>query len=427
MKKTIQAIIIATLCLVLYAAPAAAAASENFILDGIPTILLPEPFAQDSEMMVPLRPMADAMGVTLSWEKDKVIRGSRQESSFAVRVDSLEGEINGLPATLPYPVQMINQQCFIPLSFLGQALSASLTQQEETTWIFDRAEPEQTAFFSFTDLPDLHFSNRAEAGQGEYLIMYLENVAPDDIVTLQTNLDNEAKFFPCASGRILLLPVSCSQKSGSYFLRIRVEREKHTYLWAQEMIRVLPRTFPKQQLTVSKQTAAKHAANAWALDKPYWDKALANSADHPLWKGIFLRPVAGGRISTEFGSLRTVNHEEPTRHSGLDIAVPSGTPVRASQGGVISMARGLNVTGNTVFIDHGCQLYSMYYHLSRISVKVGQTVKAGDVIGKVGTTGFSTGPHLHWAMQLNGVYMNPALFLKKDMAPQAAPEAAVKN
>lgn len=419
MKRTISVVILMILCISLTAAPiATAAAAQNLILDGVPTILLPAPYEQAAEIMVPMRVMTEAMGVALSWDEDnKVIGGRRRESSFTVQLSSQQGSVNGQPVNLPCPVQMINQQCYIPLGFLCDALSASWNRQGETIWIYDKIEPKQTAYFSFAAPPDLHFWHLPEAGQGEYLSIYLENIAADDIVTLQTNLDNDAEFFRFGSGRILLLPVSCTQTPGFYSLRIRVQREKYTYLWAQEMIRVLPRTFPTQHLTVTAQTAAKRGAEAWALDKPYWEEGLANSADHPLWTGIFIRPVTGGRISTKFGSVRTVNQEDPTRHSGLDIALPSGTLVKASQAGVVTLARGLNVTGNTVFIDHGCQLFSMYYHLSHISVKVGQTVKAGDLIGKVGSTGFSTGPHLHWAMQLNGVYMNPDLFLNLVTAP----------
>jgi len=423
MRRTILITLLMTLFFSLSAASVETeAAVQNIILDGIPAILLPEPIEQNSELMVPIRMMAEAMGVEISWDaKNQAINCNRQGKSFTVFMDKQQGSINGQTVTLPRPVQLINQQSYVPLSFLCDALGVKWAQYGSTIWIYDRIGPSPEVTFSFANTPTLRFLGLPEAGQGEYLSMYLDNIELGDIVTLQTNLDNGADFYSSGRGKLLLLPVSCSQSPGIYSLKVKVQREGHTYLWAQEIIRVLPRTFPAQHLQVSAQTAAQRGADLWALDEPFWERGLANSADHPLWTGTFIRPVVG-RISTEFGSIRIVNQEAPTRHSGLDIAVPAGTPIKASQAGVVSLAMPLNVTGNTVFIDHGCQLFSMYYHMSRIVVKEGQAVKTGDLIGEVGSTGFSTGPHLHWAMQLNGVYMNPALFINSDTAPISTPD-----
>ncbi len=391
---------------------------QNIFLDGIPMILLPEPIAQNSELMVPLRLMAEAMGAEISWDpENQAIRGNRQERSFAVRLDNDRGSINGQAVTLPRPVQMMKQQSYVPLSFLCDALGARWERDGATIRIYDRSDPSSTVSFSLAKTPILRFANLPEAGQGEYLSLFIDNIEAGDTVTLQTTLDSGANFYPCGSGKLLLLPISCTQSPGIYSLKIKAQREGHTYLWAQEIIRVLPRTFTVQHLNVSAQTAAQRGEDFWALDQPFRDRGLANSAARPLWMGTFVWPTVG-RISTEFGSVRIVNQEAPSQHSGLDIAVPTGTPVRASQDGVVSLAMPLNVTGNTVFIDHGCQLFSMYYHLSRILVKEGQAVKAGDLIGEVGSTGFSTGPHLHWAIQLHGIFVNPARFLMPVNVPR---------
>ncbi|MCR4442287.1 MAG: M23 family metallopeptidase [Peptococcaceae bacterium] len=121
-----------------------------------------------------------------------------------------------------------------------------------------------------------------------------------------------------------------------------------------------------------------------------------------------------GKITTEFGLIRYINNVESGRHSGLDIAAGRGTPVKAANSGTINLARKLNVTGNTVIIDHGLKLYSTYCHMDKILVKEGEEVKKGQVIGQVGSTGFSTGPHLHWNISIGSTFVNPWLFLDKD-------------
>jgi murein DD-endopeptidase MepM/ murein hydrolase activator NlpD len=105
---------------------------------------------------------------------------------------------------------------------------------------------------------------------------------------------------------------------------------------------------------------------------------------------------------------------ESERHSGLDISAPSGTDVFAANSGRINLAMTLTVTGNTIIIDHGMKLFSSYCHMSKLMVKEGELVKKGQLIGKVGSTGFSTGPHLHWGISSYKTYINPWLLLKND-------------
>ncbi|MDX1701382.1 MAG: M23 family metallopeptidase [Melioribacteraceae bacterium] len=120
----------------------------------------------------------------------------------------------------------------------------------------------------------------------------------------------------------------------------------------------------------------------------------------PLFISGFQIPIAGGRISSVFGSQRILNGVPKNPHNGLDIAVPRGTPVKAmTDGKVLLSADNFYYAGNFIILDHGFGINSMYLHMSESLVKEGQFVKKGEVIGKVGTTGRSTGPHLHWTVQ----------------------------
>ncbi|WP_435532961.1 M23 family metallopeptidase [Stenotrophomonas koreensis] len=127
----------------------------------------------------------------------------------------------------------------------------------------------------------------------------------------------------------------------------------------------------------------------------------------------FIWPV-NGRISGRFGNARVYNGQPGSGHSGMDIAAPTGTPVKAPAGGVVTFADAdLYLTGGTVVLDHGFGISSNFLHLSRIDIKVGDRVEQGQVIAAVGSTGRSTGPHLHWGMNWFDVRIDPLLVLER--------------
>ncbi|HRN61471.1 MAG TPA: M23 family metallopeptidase [Luteimonas sp.] len=127
----------------------------------------------------------------------------------------------------------------------------------------------------------------------------------------------------------------------------------------------------------------------------------------------FIRPVEG-RISGRFGRARVYNGKPGAPHSGMDIAAATGTPVKAPAAGIVTFAdRDLYLTGGTVLIDHGHGVSSNFLHLSRIDVQVGDRVEQGQVVAAVGSTGRSTGPHLHWGMNWFDVRIDPQLVLER--------------
>ena len=140
----------------------------------------------------------------------------------------------------------------------------------------------------------------------------------------------------------------------------------------------------------------------------------------PLFAAAFDWPrteETGGR----FGDKRVLNGKKESVHYGLDIGAPRGAPVHAANDGEVVLARDCYYSGKTVVLWHGADLFTLYFHLDRLRVKTGQRVRRGDVLGAVGSTGRSTGPHLHWSAKVGPLYVDPESLLAIDFAAGTAP------
>ncbi len=180
---------------------------------------------------------------------------------------------------------------------------------------------------------------------------------------------------------------------------------------------VEPKSYTEQRLTLQNKKMVnpdpedlKRIANDQKLSRAAFSHWSENN-DVPL---LFAAPISG-RLSSPFGLRRFFNNEPRAPHSGLDIAAPLGTEVQAPAAGTVIETGTFYFNGNTVFIDHGEGLVTMYCHLDTIKVKKGQKLAQGEVFATVGHTGRATGPHLHWSVSLNDARVDPSLLLSPEM------------
>jgi hypothetical protein len=166
--------------------------------------------------------------------------------------------------------------------------------------------------------------------------------------------------------------------------------------------------FPTERLTVEKQFVQpdpeqqKRAEEDQKKMKAIYDTVTPEV----LWKGKFIVPLKGVSTGGNFGWRRVLNGESRSPHAGVDFPAAAGTPVYAAQSGKVVLAENLYYSGNTVVIDHGFGIYTLYAHLSEIGVHAGDPVEVSAEIGKVGATGRVTGPHLHWGLTIDHARVN---------------------
>jgi murein DD-endopeptidase MepM/ murein hydrolase activator NlpD len=221
-----------------------------------------------------------------------------------------------------------------------------------------------------------------------------------------------------------LVGIGLDTPAGTYDLTVTATSPTGVTGTARLPLRIQDKAFATRQLRVASRFVDPPAGESERIAK---EAALLASLFTPaterLWRGPFVPPVPGNATSS-FGRVSVFNGEPRGRHQGADFSASTGTPIRAPNAGRVVLAMDLYFSGNTVVLDHGAGLYSLFAHLSRIDVKDGGLVATGDVLGAAGATGRVTGPHLHWAVRLGGQSVDP-LSLMATLSNLQAPPTAV--
>lgn len=264
--------------------------------------------------------------------------------------------------------------------------------------------------------------------QGEIIVV---KVPVDDAAVLMQGkfLGRSISFFPDTrldepKGFVGLLGIDLQDDPGTHELTVelRTDGQSRTLRYNVAVVKgkfhVEHLTLPKDKVDLDEKSLAR-----WKVEQEQVKEALATDSQGRLWQPGFVEPVNGKRTGI-FGSVRIMNGQARNPHNGEDIGAPLGTAVAATNDGVVRLTVDHIFSGKGVFLDHGLGFYSMYFHLAEVLVKDGDHVKAGQIVGKVGTTGRATGPHLHWGVKLNGARVNPYALLDlpfKSGTPQALP------
>ncbi len=235
--------------------------------------------------------------------------------------------------------------------------------------------------------------------------------------------DRALVAFPASADRhrwLALVPVSIEQKRRHLPLRIDATLQDGSSAAFSKPAPVVLAPYDERQLTVSKKFVRPTLAQRKraAREAKALTAALATASPERLWRGSFARPVPGVETSP-FGTRRTYNDKKKSRHLGLDLDGAVGVPIVAAGRGRVVLASERFYSGGTVVIDHGQSVFTMYFHMSRIDVRVGDALEKGQGLGAVGATGQVTGPHLHFSVRFGDLYLDPSRLLALDLSADA--------
>lgn len=252
----------------------------------------------------------------------------------------------------------------------------------------------------------------AEVENGSPVLVHVE--AEDGASVEGEWLGRKIEFFPARRGNgwLALAGVDVKQEPGPSTLHITVRSAGETYHLSRA-IQIHPAHYRASTLSVPPRFVSPGPAQLRRIEteRKLKDAVFAVSATRRLWSGAFHLPV-NAQPTDSFGTRRIFNGQLASIHEGMDFHARTGTRVRASNSGVVVLARPLYYEGNCVVIDHGLGLFTLSMHLSRIYVREGQRVTTGQRLGLSGATGRVTGPHLHWAVRWQGAYLDPARLLR---------------
>ena len=249
-----------------------------------------------------------------------------------------------------------------------------------------------------------------------------EEVVPGDVFLLRMQaegnasaeaefIDTTINFHPAPDNRLVaLVPVDINTTPQKYTVRVTYGGERRTLTVAvrPHEFKTIKLTLPEGKVTLSPENQKRAAREATRL-RSIWPQNTSK-----LWEGRFVIPT-GTEISTAFGVRRIMNEKRTSVHRGIDLRGKTGAPVRAINSGRVILTDDLFFGGNTLIIDHGMGLYSVYMHLSKFNMSKGKKVSKDHVIGFVGSSGRATGPHLHMSVKLNGVSVNPESLFKLEL------------
>ena len=293
---------------------------------------------------------------------------------------------------------------------MGRCLQAA-TRLSCIAWLLCLAPGGATG----TAASELRVSHQARSLQpGEVVLLEVQSRRP----LLRLTASAFGRQFPLFSDETNLawtglIGIDLDTRPGKQAVKLRGTGAGDRTVLAEDTLTVTAKTFPTRRLTVDEkfvnppQQVLARIREESARVRAVFDTVTPRR----YWSGSFTLPVPGSVISA-FGKRSVYNGQPRSAHSGTDFQGATGTPIRAPNAGKVVLASALYYSGNTVILDHGLGLYSYFGHMSAFSVKEGDQLKSGEMLGKVGATGLVTGPHLHWSVRLAGTRVDPLSLIR---------------
>lgn len=259
------------------------------------------------------------------------------------------------------------------------------------------------------DLPENIVLSKSKITQGDLLKISIYHIESASVITMDQALYPNFNWFESDGIIEGYIPTNYSTKPGIYRLTFTNTATGRT---STRDIEIVSRDFRVQRLTVDTSVeSSTRTDEAYAQYRKYFNPSRDMTSPKKYYTESFILPTQG-RITTEFGESRYVNGALTSyRHAGIDIAAPRNADVLSTNTGKVMLAMPLIITGNSIVIDHGEGLFSVYFHLDKMFVEEGDTVERGQLIGAVGSTGFSTGPHLHFTMSYYRFDLEPGFII----------------
>jgi hypothetical protein len=265
------------------------------------------------------------------------------------------------------------------------------------------------------------------AGEME-IFFYPANPAPGDFVIVEAGPFSEeaavdltfafegvmSEYYWAGSLLYAVIAIRFDTEPGIYQLTAQIDSGQPEKDQLTTELTIAEKDFMLSHFSMPPDRTAGWTAARLAEDREKVRLARETTEPHPLWLQPFIVPLEG-RISSEYGAIRIINDNPPRRHNGIDIAADEGTAVVSPAGGIVRLAEFLLSGGNTVIIDHGVGLSSTYMHLHTISVEAGRVIGRGELIGTVGMSGYATGPHLHWEVNIGQTPVNPEQLMQNEL------------
>ncbi len=216
-----------------------------------------------------------------------------------------------------------------------------------------------------------------------------------------------------APGRFLgFLPVALNERPGVSYIEVHLAGADYRSVVRKPVV-IKPKKYREQHLKVSKKMVdlSKKRLEQVLSDQKAVRQVCKGRIKDILWESPFIWPVDDPVITSPFGLRRFFNGKPRSPHSGLDLKAREGTPIKSMNNGIVTLVRDCYLSGNTVAIDHGGGLVTLYAHLSKVNVTEGEKINTGAIIGLAGSTGRVTGPHLHWGVSIAGIRVDPKGFM----------------